>query len=478
MDNNNKIIMRQSHMVLPDYIPGSSYDLEKLLTVYDDYHRADPIGYNYTEDGDLIIPRGLDVASVETLTHRVGERDKNIDKPETMILKLLAEPRDDFQRKGLAFLLGEDKFSYTKKYSQVSLNLPPGDGKTFITVAYSTFIKEKIIVITHLDRLKEQWKKSFLEFTNIDEDEIYNIESSNKLASLLNSKTKLPFKVYLVNHATLHSYGNRYGWENITELFKKIGVGVKVYDEAHLSFKNILEVDLVTNTKKTIYLTATFERSNWKENKIFKSCFASVPKYGSKTIHEKRKHIIYTPVFYQSNPTMYDLGKMKTVHGFNVKAYCDYCMGSNKFFNVLLTWTNVTRQYEEKTLILVGKINACKKIADLLKESYPDKTVGILNSSIKDKERDKMLECDFIVSTIQSSGTGVDIKNLRFVINCEPYASKVIADQVSGRLRAIEGKDSMYIELVDSAFGGLLAMQEKRLQLLKKKCKEIKPLKI
>ena len=42
----------------------------------------------------------------------------------------------------------------------------------------------------------------------------------------------------------------------------------------------------------------------------------------------------------------------------------------------------------------------------------------------------------------------MDISNLRYLINCEPYSSKVIARQMIGRLRDIGG-DVYYFEILD-----------------------------
>ena len=43
-------------------------------------------------------------------------------------------------------------------------------------------------------------------------------------------------------------------------------VGIKFYDEAHLNFDNMCKIDYYTNTKYTMYITATPARSNEGEN--------------------------------------------------------------------------------------------------------------------------------------------------------------------------------------------------------------------
>ena len=94
-----------------------------------------------------------------------------------------------------------------------------------------------------------------------------------------------------MNHQTLTSYAKSHGWNAVRDFFKKIHVGVKVYDEAHLSFKNVLRLDMFSNTMKTFYLTANFGRSDSREASLFRRCFSSVYKFGEETknYEEKRK---------------------------------------------------------------------------------------------------------------------------------------------------------------------------------------------
>ena len=84
------------------------------------------------------------------------------------------------------------------------------------------------------------------------------------------------------------------------------------------------------------------------------------------------------------------------------------------------------------------------------------------------------LDNKIIVSTIKSCGTGVDIRGLRFLINCEAYSSKVTADQVCGRLREYSPEDfSIYCELIDRGFLDCYRMYKNRDRIFKKKCNKI-----
>ena len=87
--------------------------------------------------------------------------------------------------------------------------------------------------------------------------------------------------------------------------------------------------------------------------------------------------------------------------------------------------------------------------------------------------------CDIIVTTIKSIGTGSDIKKLRTLIIAEPHSSKTISNQLIGRLREYSpDKDTFVYELVDSGFQLLLNMVARRYRTMKEKCKSLKQYKI
>ena len=47
----------------------------------------------------------------------------------------------------------------------------------------------------------------------------------------------------IISGVNLGSYANNNGWESIRHLFVHIGIGLKIFDEAHLNFDNISRID-------------------------------------------------------------------------------------------------------------------------------------------------------------------------------------------------------------------------------------------
>lgn len=475
----SNIQARYSSYIIPNYNLGDKKFLEEMLSVWNkSYFRYDPIGFEYIESKkELRIPRGLDMSYLEKVFNRNIEVDYTPDSYESASYRLLTEPRDDIQRKSISYLIGEGDFQYTKKYSQLTLNLDTGDGKTYCVIAGLSFLKTKSVIITHQNNIKQQWKESLLNMTDLDKEFICDISGKDDIDILL-KKDNWKFKVYLINHSSIRSYGDKYGWDKITELFQKIKVGVKIYDEAHLEFANIIKLDLHTNTKRTIYLTATFARSEFREDKLFNLCFKNIAKYGIETRNEKKKHIIYIGLLFNSKPNLDQQASIIGRHGFDRNAYIDYEIQTQIFFDALEYIIKYFQEKEGKLLVLSSKIDSSEIIAKFLEERFPEKSLSIYNSKVSQEDKEKAKSKDIISSTPKSAGTGFDVPGLRFEINTEPTSSEVIANQVSGRLRLYE-KDSysFYIELVDIGFTKVYNMYKRRLKYFKKKCEKLMELK-
>lgn len=468
----HKITVKHTSIHISNYNIGDCEALEKKLSVWDPlYYKFVPTAFMYNkETKELRIPRGIDINYVEKLFNTTAYIDYTPDEYDTMSIKVKTLPRDDIQRKSISFLIGEGDFKYTSKYSQLLLNLPTGTGKTYVASTSLQFIGMKAIIITPTDKIKKQWYDTFMAMTDVTEHHICDISGSNVIKKILKTKNN-KFKIYLVNHGTIASYGKSNGWGAVHELFKHIRVGVKIYDEAHLNFANTIKIDLNTNTKKTFYLTATFERSDYKENYLFSTCFKSAVKYGYETRDEIRKHIMYLSIMYNSKPDLGVQGYMTTRMGFNKNRYADYQETCPEFYDALKYAIDFFKTKEGKILILSTTISQVDKIHEFIRNNIPDKTVSAFHSKISDDDKIKAMDADIICSTPKSAGTGTDIRGLRTAIMCEAYSSAVQADQVPGRLREYsDHENTFYVELVDMGFQKVYKMYRTRLPVFKKKC--------
>jgi len=471
------INLYQTHIEICPYELGSVPRLEKMLSKYDAVtHKYIPIGYYY--DGyTLYIPRGVSLVLLKqlfgcqiTVTNRCDEYDR-IPK-----YQMLFDARDKIQEESIDFLTtSSERFMKGNLYSQFGLNLDTGDGKTFCMISAIVSLKIKSIIITHKKSIKEQWISSILNMSNVPQDKLCDISGSSIINQIMNDK--IDADIYVVNHQTLTSYARTNGWDTIRELFRKMRVGIKVVDESHKFFENSLMIDFFSNVYRSYYLTATFNRSDPKEIKIYKLAYSSLYRFGEETFNyeEKRKHTVFIVVYYHSRPSIQQLNTMSTGYGFSTYKFIDYALKEkdNTMMRVLEKIINETNHLDGKTLIISPKVESVEYIADYIKE-LTNKTVGTVHSKNSTDENTKGRNSDIISSTIKSIGEGDDIKGLRILINLEPVGSKVLADQLRGRLREYsENDDTFMFYLVDTSVKESYIFLKRIMPVMKKKCKEI-----
>jgi superfamily II DNA or RNA helicase len=127
-----------------------------------------------------------------------------------------------------------------------------------------------------------------------------------------------------------------------------------------------------------------------------------------------------------------------------------------------------------RTLIVVPKIENTFYLEKLLKDEFPNIDIGVVNSKSENNEYVKN-NSRIIISTIRSLGVGADIRKLRNLIIAEPHSSKIISNQLIGRLREYSPTEDTYVyELVDSGFPQLGRMITHRYSEITRKCKTVK----
>lgn len=462
--------------ILP-YELGDLSKLEKKWSVWvTQEYRYDPIACYYT-DSKLIIPRGMNLSQLKTMTGVSPSFIQDTYVPAEMKFSYMMKspPRDNNQTQSINFLLSINGFEKYNQRNQLVLNLDTGMGKTYCAIYALMKEKKRTIVITHTTDIKDQWYRSFLKHSTIPEDRILNIDSGKILENILDFDREFVDKdVFVITHSLITDFGSAHGWDSIREIFGNLRIGIKVIDEAHLCFKNTMMIDFFTNVPRNYYLTATFSRSDPKEERIFNNAFSNAVKYGNNL--ETRKHVNYQFIFFNSEPTQLQQRQIKTNYGVSSYRYADYAFGVDDYHSLeraLYLTLDHCLVREGRTLIVVPKIDNTEYLLKQISEKYPATSVGIVNSKHSEDENQHVKEnCDIIISTIKSLGVGSDIKKLRNLVIAEPHSSKLISNQLIGRLREYSSEDETYAyELVDVGFPSLMRMIQKRTSSIKKKCK-------
>lgn len=462
-----KIVFSTTSIAIYDYKSGHYKKFKNTLTVW----MKTKFGGTYKnweafiedeENEVLYIHKGIELKLLGSYFPYHKYEYDNIGTPYKKItnIKLTCKPRDDIQKKSIDFLLskGED-FSQYADETQRMLCLKPGAGKTYCAINYITQIKLIPIILVDSNKLVEQWKESFINFTNLTEDDIFEISGRSSVEKIMKMK-KIPYKVFIAKHQTLQSYCKD-DWTLINNIFCKIGIGVKIIDEAHAYWKNIFFIDLYTDIAQTVYLTATPYVSNPYENEVYKKMFSDVVMYGWNLKFDNVYHNIYY-VSWNSKPTDIEVYNMSNSHGFDSNRYNDYLLLDENINNYLEMLDEVVTAFKSKfSDTKLAIVVNCNNMVEYLYNHYKNDdvfdekeySVGMYCGLIKNKqERSLELEKDIIITTVKSFNKAVDVDNLSVLINTVSISSKTLIDQLTGRLRYNENYKSNYIDITDEGF--------------------------
>ena len=465
-----KIEIFNTKILIRNYNNDDSIEFENFFKKYNKVtHSYEDHGIeyrNFTEEGmEVLLPGGFNRSYLKEWFNEFPHINESYDDYEkNLYIRLAYGPRDDVQKEAIDFIVGRNKYISISDNPQLCVNLNTGKGKTFVTIACSAYLGIKSIIILSSRDWMSQWKNCICEYTDTSPNEIYELAGVSSIALILHGKINLKnIKYFLASHQTIQSYGNKYGWDKVTELFKLIKVGIKIYDEAHLYFENIFKIDFYTNTHKTLYLTATPARSDRDEDRVYQAAFYECPKIDLfDEENDPRTH--YVALKYNSHPTEIDINKCnnRRAQCFDVNAYCRYQVSNPVFYKILrIVLEEIFMR--GKALIYVGLNDAILQIKDWIIFNYPwlRNQVGIYTSIIpKDKkvfEKEKMI----ILTTTKSAGAALDIKGLKVtVILSEIFKSQVMARQALGRTRDF---DTLCIECVDVGFSAAIACYNSKL---------------
>lgn len=448
----DKIVLKHSHIEINNYDIGDCPKLEYIFSVWDPMrHASFPKGIEYNPElKQLRLPRGIDISFIKNMF--MAEPIVNITPDpyvmtESIPIKYLA--KDERQLEILKFILGKDQYRYTLSKSQLSINSSTGSGKTFVTIASICYSGSRAIIITsNLDWL-EQWKARIFEYTPLTDKQVYMLVGSGSISKIL-CRNPLDYQIFLVSHSTIKSYGDANGWDKVEDLFKYLQCSMKIYDEAHLYFDNMAKIDFHSNTKKTLYLTATPQRSSREEDQIYQLYFKNVPSI-SLFNEDTDPHVNYVSLHFNSHPTPMDIQKCKNQYGFNRIEYTSYIVKRPNFLKLVSIIIDMILGMNGKALIYIGTNYSIKVVYDYIISEYPFLApyIGIYTSMIKENKEANLYK-KIIFSTTKSCGAASDIYDLRIVVNlAEPFRSPVLAQQTLGRCRL---DNTLYIDLVDQGF--------------------------
>ena len=483
-----KIIKERTRIIFTEYNDAEKRMIDNIVGTDDKV-----FSYEDVDNHIICFPPGMETTVKKIFPHNnIEDHSKEYwDYAAITPVEHNAQPRNQLQIDFINFVLQQ-----AKSKQKLAGILSPGTGKTFMACYSAIKVGLRTLIIVPTSSIKEQWGETLRNMFNVDSSKVLIVRSPKDFINVTAD-------FVVVSQASLASLNSKYDLEKI---MKDNKFGIKVIDEVQMWFHNIIKVDACSNIANNWYLTGTFGRSGSDENKLYQEMFGDLAIFREKdkkptifnrkpgNIYGMKPHMHVKMMWGHSNLSPEEIKSVMTSvrysersekwmrYGIAVPAYMELVIPKDgtmtKFLKTILTVVKMAEKEVRygKTLILGSTIASCEVVYKYVSKMFPDKKVGTIHSghSKEENERTKA-ECDILISTTSSAGTGFDVKGLSKLIVFAAYASWILTDQISGRLRRRDdGKDTYMWDIVDADIKQLRSWANSRADVLRRKSKTFK----
>ena len=482
----NSAVQDSSHGEIPEeyLIASHRQRLELFFSLRDYYQMKEYADKKYIAN----IPNTETADKLIYLVRSLGGKASVINKSEVRIdfsdhfLRITAVVETDRREECVCIAVDHPSHLYVAKDFIVTHNT--------ICAIYSA-VKIGYTTLIILQGLIEQWIDSIKKFTDIQNEDIYLIKGGASIITLWHKiKEGYRPKIIIGSTRTLANYilepqGKYRKMPSFNKLCEAAGIGIKVIDECHLNFATNCMIDLHSNIKVNIYLSATYQRSSRDGRRIFNMAFPDKLKFGAQFI---KKYTTVEMVYYHLCIPPEDLGKFKSDRGYNHAVYEKYLRKHPKYMKLYVNeviYPLIDTFFCEKTklnqhcLILVKTRDFAEELYSRLAKKLVNTSMAVFFSGDQGMYGlEENLHKDIIISTISSCGTGRDIKGLKTCICTVSMSSQPQSLQCLGRLREIPGEDVFYVDLCNEEIYSQRQHASLRIQYFKNRVKELTEFKI
>lgn len=478
-----KVLVRPSAIILTPYRKKQCYAIEKMLAVWDmNQNRYTSFLYEFeAEDekidpnyGVLRIPKGLGIDTVKSALEGASIDFVVIDQTEDykqfrkINIEMKLPPRNQIQEDSVKFL--RDSLYHQH---QAFLALDVGMGKTYCTTYHIADSRKATLIVSY--NLAYQWEDRMQEYSDLvsgnENGGLVNIVGTQYFENCVSGKIKPKAGVYLTTIGTLHSYQRLHGKGSLQDIVNALGIGIKVFDEAHNRYLLFNSIDLNMQTDETIYLSATPGRSIKTEDRMFTKIYKNVPAYGSYTAQYNDFYVIKYITF-DSHSNVEDRASFKTPRGLSSLKYMRYMFDKwgESLLKLVMLYSEpiLSKNPKGKLLIVTDWVRDIEWTKKWLNKHYPQYSVGTYCQLVKNKElKEKELDNRIIIGTIGSMQNGKDIADLQIIFPLTTFSSSIVTRQLLGRLRPLKDKNVYYFDIADLSVSSIMQQRRERDSVLR-----------
>lgn len=360
---------------------------------------------------------------------------------------------------------------------------------TFVALNAIGQIKERLGILI-LPTFIDKWVSDIEEIHEADKNkDLLIIQGGKSLAALIDmQKQGILNQNYLVFSArTLQEYVKAFEEDpekceefygcSPEELFPLLGIGIMLVDETHMSFHALYKITVHTNVKFHLGLSATLISDDPVVTRAHRVMYPSKSIYGDNML---KKYLDVYPIAYNIGGSFMKYIKT-TARGSTFYSHTVFEQSILKVPYILDSYValvqNTIEDYytpdfmeKDKLIVFVATVALATVLVERLQDEYPDKSVL---RYCEGDSYDEMLEGDFIITTVKSAGTGLDIPNLRVGIQTVSVSSEVSNVQTAGRLRYLKDRDVKFCYLYSETIPKQVAYHYKRMDIFRSRANNI-----
>lgn len=331
---------------------------------------------------------------------------------------------------------------------------------TFTSLKFAEGVNQRLFIVV-LARYIEKWKQDVIE--NFGKDVNLFVPSSGKELVRLFMTAKdeyereIPLKKSKLPDITLISSNSfqRYltTWEQADEyekealvcphdIFRYMGVGLKILDEAHQHFHLNFKMDLYQHIPKAIYLTATLESNDTFMQRMYQLMWPMDMR--DKVLEYNKYDFVYAYLYQHENPKKI---RCVSAQGYSHIAYeqsiFKHTPSRRQYLDMIgdVVENYFIPEYKpgRKMLIFCSLIETCQIVAEYLAKRFKDQHWKISKFTSGDP-KEVIDTNDVTVSTLGKSGTALDIPGLIQVLMTVALSEPKANLQAKGRNRNLKSK--------------------------------------
>lgn len=472
MDSDKQIHITNTGTVIVPYKKRQSVSLERMTSMKDfgcKFKRIEVTGFNI--DGLFLthhLPKFLldnDFPGYVVTYHPPMEAKK-------FPTDVRMEISEEYSLSDPQYLIVESILRDTKN-SRWFVNCPQGFGKTLISTFIISQFRLNALIMCYSTAILRQWREKIYEYTNIPMERVLSLDSGALITSIIEDAFPIQnYNLFISTPKLITQYANKHGFDKIHKLFTKLGIGIKIYDEAHRDLANIIKIDALSSVANTLYLSGDFAQASKYKSKFFYQMFSGVRvvKPDQETLNDLRytKAVI---VEYNTHPSDLEVISVFGKRGLSIWDYMEYQIRKGtliKVINWILDHITQLKESDRRILILTSMIEHCDLLYNLVSDRYNEYNVGKIHGDMSiEHNADVKNNAQIIVSTYNSFSTGMDTHNIKYVISTS-VSNRVEDSQASGRARPLsDGEDCMFWMLVDTGFDRVVQKEQERIEYLK-----------